>query len=171
MQTVTWQDKQQIANCGICGQPAGECYRICPNHPDCYTQEREREDEATYGMNREDWDANYASAKREAALIAASETGDEDAAAMAAAMPVEANLQFSAEFPLVRNAEAFAARISEPGWRCGEVVRKGRKVSFNAPASDEPGQPFGDYLETVGYYGSTQRRQATLNGVKAPFVW
>lgn len=38
MRTVTWQDKQRIANCGICGQPAGECYRICPNHPGGYTE-------------------------------------------------------------------------------------------------------------------------------------
>jgi hypothetical protein len=31
-------------HCRVCGSPSGLCYRICPNHPEAYTAERERED-------------------------------------------------------------------------------------------------------------------------------
>lgn len=40
--------------CGNCGD--GPCYRICPNHPDYYSAEREREDSmANDAMSRDEW--------------------------------------------------------------------------------------------------------------------
>lgn len=86
---------------------------------------------------------------------------------------------FVAEFPLARYAAAFAAKISGPGWWARDIVQKGRKVTFSAttPAGYEeaehngPNQLFMDYLGTVGAFGSTQSRKATLNGVKAPMEY
>jgi hypothetical protein len=31
-------------HCRVCGSPGGVCYRICPNHPDAISPEREREE-------------------------------------------------------------------------------------------------------------------------------
>jgi hypothetical protein len=43
--------------CPECGQPAGECYNLCPNSSAFYSPERERADEAFYGADRYDgWD-------------------------------------------------------------------------------------------------------------------
>jgi hypothetical protein len=87
---------------------------------------------------------------------------------------------WTAEFPKMADAVAFAARLNEgPGWYVKNVVQKGRKVTFERdyPADyfDEPWVTtrtgFMDLLDTVGYYGSTQSRKAKLNGVPAPMSY
>ena len=85
--------------------------------------------------------------------------------------------EWTAQFPLVKYAEEFAARISEPGWWAVDVKQKGRTVTFthyvpeSAAASLYGSDGFADMLQTVGYYGSTQSRKATLNGVRAPMQY
>jgi hypothetical protein len=39
---------QKPAECPECGQPAGECYNLCPLSPVFYSSERERADEANW---------------------------------------------------------------------------------------------------------------------------
>lgn len=56
-----------------CGLPNGSHYMICPAHGDHYSAEQEAADEPWFGMNREDWDANAASARAEADMEAAYE--------------------------------------------------------------------------------------------------
>lgn len=73
---------------------------------------------------------------------------------------------FTAHFPKVAYAQKFAERITEPGWSAVNVVQKGRTVTWES-SSPEPDYTL-DMLETVGYYGSTTVRRATLNGVPAP---
>lgn len=76
---------------------------------------------------------------------------------------------FTATFPLVKRAEDFAERIAEGGFSAEAVVRKGRTVTWNSTSDSE--DYFLDLLETVGYYGSDERRKATMNGVKAPMSY
>ena len=75
-------------------------------------------------------------------------------------------MEFTAVFPLVKRAVEFT------GWLDRSNIayeQKGRTVTFTAP--DYEPIEFGDYLLTVGYYGSDIKRKATLNGVKAPISY
>ncbi len=56
-----------------CGLPDDGHYFGCPSHG-FDEAAREQEEDAWYGSNREDWDANAASAKAEAAMYAADES-------------------------------------------------------------------------------------------------
>lgn len=40
--------------CPDCGQPAGECYNLCPNSPAYYSAEQERADDPFYGQDSRD---------------------------------------------------------------------------------------------------------------------
>lgn len=84
--------------------------------------------------------------------------------------------EFTAKFLSVEAAVRYAESIRQPGNWATNVVQKGRTVTFDKAIpegvdSDAHRFYFQDQLEKVGYYGSTQSRKATLNGVKAPFVW
>jgi hypothetical protein len=81
----------------------------------------------------------------------------------------------TAVFPLVRDAVAFVARLSEePGkwWYVdGSLKLTGKTVTWTADerATAHFGEYVMDMLGTVGYYGSAPTgRKATLNGIKAP---
>lgn len=84
-------------------------------------------------------------------------------------------MKLTAQFPLADRAAQFAARIQEPGWYAEQVeyIVGRRKVSWQfdpaAHPTTEPAGPewthFQDMLEAVGYYGSDQRRKATLSAV------
>lgn len=83
---------------------------------------------------------------------------------------------FTAKFNAVADAERYAEALAKPGNWATNIVQKGRTVTFEKDIPESAGpEPhrwyFNDQLERVGYYGSTQSRKATLNGVKAPFVW
>ena len=87
---------------------------------------------------------------------------------------------YTAVFPAVAQAVKYADRLAEGrGDWAVNVVRKGRTVTFNievpAKYADSPHvndyQLFLDALDLVGYFGSTQNRKATLNGVKAPISY
>lgn len=96
-----------------------------------------------------------------------------------AAPDVGETYAFTARFPLSARAEAFAARITEPGWWATDVVQKGRTVTFSVTVPDDytvydtgpatgGAQIESDYRETVGYYGSDQSRKATLSRDEGP---
>lgn len=78
--------------------------------------------------------------------------------------------KFVAWFPVMSYATEFAARLREDGWFVEKVEQKGRTVTFQTDRPTDP-EYFPDMLQTVGYYGSTQKRKATLNGVKAPISY
>lgn len=80
---------------------------------------------------------------------------------------------YTAKFPLVDRAKRFADRINEPGWWAENVVQQGRTVTWDVAFPDNVDNEsrrsyLGDMLESVGYYGSDDRRKATLNGLTAP---
>jgi len=77
----------------------------------------------------------------------------------------------TAVFPTVAAAVAYAEAISGPGNWSTNIVRKGRTVTFDLAAPDGGEVYFSDFLERVGYYGSSMNRKAILNGVPAPMVW
>lgn len=96
------------------------------------------------------------------------------------------DITYTARFPMADRASSFACRVSdEPdGWGVKHIVHKGRMVTWVANPVERaiarcktsgfslddnaiyPGGPefsyFHDLLETVGYYGSDQRRRASL---------
>lgn len=74
---------------------------------------------------------------------------------------------YTAWFPVMARATAFAARLREDGWYVEKVEQKGRTVTFQTDRPTDP-EYTADMLLTVGYFGSDERRKATLNGVKAP---
>lgn len=79
----------------------------------------------------------------------------------------------TAVFPTVAAAKSYAEAISKPGNWSANIVQKGRTVTFDLAVPEEykDDVQFYDFLERVGYYGSTMNRKATLNGIPAPFVW
>jgi len=82
--------------------------------------------------------------------------------------------EFTAVFPTVAAAKSYAEALASPGNWVANVTQKGRTVTFEKAipeGREDDGYYFQDQLERVGYYGSTQSRKATLNGVKAPFAW
>lgn len=87
------------------------------------------------------------------------------------------NTHMVAEFPLVNRAVKFAERISDPAsWYALNITRHGRTVEWDADTTRfGPGNDLWHYtmdmLETVGYYGSDERRKATLNGMRAPMSY
>lgn len=83
-------------------------------------------------------------------------------------------MTFTAKFLTVADAKRYAEALAEPGNWAKDIVQKGRTVTFEKDipeGREDDGYYFNDQLERVGYYGSTQSRKATLNGVKAPFAW
>lgn len=84
--------------------------------------------------------------------------------------------EYTAVFPAVSAAKAFAERLAQPGNWAINIVQKGRTVTFDKDIPEEyrdEATPyyFRDTLDVVGYFGSSLRRKATLNGVPAPFIW
>lgn len=106
--------------------------------------------------------------------------------------------EYTAVFPLVARARDFERRLHDKGMWAKNVERKGRTVTFDddvpatyksfvtvwspelrqyvteeeefeAHATKE--ELFLDRLELVGYWGSDERRKATLNGVRAPMAY
>lgn len=91
-------------------------------------------------------------------------------------------IHYTAVFPRADRADAFYARITEPGWSAFNVkhIAGRRKVEWDAdPVASNGGQEeaygvpvawtyFNDMLETVGYYGSDQSRKATLQASAGP---
>jgi hypothetical protein len=80
--------------------------------------------------------------------------------------PRPARHEMTAEFPLVGRAKSFADRIREPGWSAYDVVQQGRTVTWKSDSDNDCYVL--DMTETVGHYGSDQRRRAKLNGRPAP---
>jgi len=84
---------------------------------------------------------------------------------------------FTAWFPLVERAKSFTARITEPGWWATNVVQKGRTVTFEVDVETltDSQTTLAEYAcdmrQTVGYYGSDERRFATLDGVWCGMQW
>jgi hypothetical protein len=76
---------------------------------------------------------------------------------------------YTAVFPLVKYAKAFAERISGPGYAVVNVVQKGRTVTFDD--TGRYGSTLYDWLEIAGYVGSTIKAKATVNGVRAPIAY
>lgn len=82
----------------------------------------------------------------------------------------------TAVFPLVERAKQFVAHVTnpdgttKPGWHLTDVKRTGKTVTWTV-GPDASSHHFSDLLETVGAFGSDQRRKATLNGVTAPMEW
>lgn len=100
---------------------------------------------------------------------------DPNAVARAIAGVPTITKDFTAEFPKMAEAVAFAARLNGGGnWAC-DVVQKGRKVTWvcRVPVGTQitKAELFQDMLEQVGYYGSTCARKAKLNGVPAPIAY
>jgi hypothetical protein len=95
--------------------------------------------------------------------------------------PISTEPEFTALFPTVAYAVSYAEALADPGNWAKDIVQKGRKVTFTSdiPADviERDGERearrfyFLSELERVGYYGSTQNRKATLNGVKAPMTY
>jgi hypothetical protein len=90
-------------------------------------------------------------------------------------MTTEATAEYTALFPKTESAVSFAANLSKPGNWAVNIVQKGRKVTWDAAIPEgtdcSKGEYLQDSLERAGYFGSTQSRKATVNGIKAPFVW
>lgn len=78
-----------------------------------------------------------------------------------------------AVFPTVAAAKSYAAAIAQPGNWSANIIQKGRTVTFDlaVPEQYKDEVYFSDFLDRVGYYGSTQSRKATLNGVPAPMSY
>lgn len=87
---------------------------------------------------------------------------------------------FEAIFPKADQAFQFAERLrNDPAgnWVVSAVghIPGRRKVTWSGQvpmgANSTPQDLFQTYLENVGYYGSSQSRKATLNGVPAPMSY
>lgn len=119
------------------------------------------------------WDATPGVCCAAFQLGACSHTEDFDYAASGEAHYAAApTMEYVAKFPDVAGATSFADRMNEGGWYLTNVVRKGRTVTFTGPVRTEDGYSYlGEMLGTVGYYGSTQSRKATLNGHRAPMSY
>lgn len=76
-----------------------------------------------------------------------------------------------ATFRTVRDATWYAEAIAQPGNWSANIVRKGRTVTFDLAAPEGADVVFYDFLERVGYYGSSQSGRAQLNGVNAPISY
>ena len=104
-------------------------------------------------------------------------------------------MEYTAVFTRVAHAEAFAARLGDPGMWVADVARKGRTVTFvddyptehvielnpfrtegeaefvttNPDADTSDVERWYDRAEMVGYYGSPPEGPvATLNGRRTP---
>ena len=78
--------------------------------------------------------------------------------------------RWTAKFNRVKDANSFIEKYLDTSPRFSNIERKGPVVEFDVDATGND-YLFQDLLENVGYVGTTQRRPARLNGVKAPFVW
>jgi hypothetical protein len=77
------------SDCGICGQPPGECYNLCPNSPNYYSPEQERYDDQFYGEddNRERYAAEIRDLELEGEADAAYWTEQDELKALNASEP------------------------------------------------------------------------------------
>lgn len=84
---------------------------------------------------------------------------------------------YAAIFRTVADAKRFYERQLEEGAWKKNLVQNGRQVTWDADIPEpydaivSPHQYFLDCLEQVGYYGSSTRFRAKLNGVPAPIAY